>query len=357
MALGLRGSKGVAAAPFTAGPYIWDQFVTFSAGMAGANTKGNIQYVDGTNGSDGSTGTSWTEAKATIQAAVTAAGAYGIVYVAPKAMAAGASDPGSYAETIIIPATHECLSIVGIGNRTQGGLPQIKKGSGTTALLTIRAAGCTIANLGFNGIWTADSTQSLIGILLDDDSGVPSGSGGETKSAFGTTITNCHFKNCAGSTASTNAAAGGAITWAATGGAFQVHIVGNRFYKNVGDIVLLGTTGSVPQDVVIEDNVFSGPAANVDCNLYLAGGSGMNGVIIRNNLFTARPNISSGTNTNFLVLTSCVGVLAENFFACTGITFGATANETVPTTMLMCGNWQEIVIGNDNYQGTTVNRT
>lgn len=91
MVVGLRGTKGAAATPFTAGPYTWDQFVSFSAGIAGANTKGLIMYVDGTSGSDGNGGTGWTNAKATIQAAVTAAGAYGIVFVAPKAMAAGAT--------------------------------------------------------------------------------------------------------------------------------------------------------------------------------------------------------------------------------------------------------------------------
>lgn len=314
----------------------------FHQGSIGANTNAKIYYVDGSNGSDNYDGKSWDAAKATIQAALDLCAVGDTVFVAPKEMAATDTDPSSYAETLIIDTAS--VSLIGLSRgRSQGGLPQIKKGSGSTALLTVRAPGCLIANLGFNG---GSSTGG--GILLDDD--------GSTKNAFGTTITGCHFKNCVGSTA-TNAATGGAIQWASTGGGWQVLISGNRFYKNVGDIVLLGTSAAVPQDVVIEDNVFSGPAANVDCNLYLAGGSGMNGVIIRNNLFTAVPALSSGTNTNFLVLTGCVGVLAENFFASTGRTFGAAGDEIVPTTMLMCGNWQETAIGNDNYQGTTVNRT
>jgi len=289
---------------------------------------GHAFYVDGDKGSDNNSGRTPRDAKKTIQGAVTAASAWDTVYVFPKTIAAGATDPSSYAETVIIPATHAGLALIGVGTgRTQGGLPQIKKGSGSTALLTVRAPGCLIANLGFNG---GSSTGG--GILLDDD--------GSTKTAFGTTITGCHFKNCVGSTA-TNAATGGAIQWAATGGAWQVLIKGNRFYSNVGDVVLLGTSGSVPQDVVIEDNIFSGPAASVDCNLYLAGGSGMNGVIIRNNEFTSFPAITSGTNAKPLVLTGCVGTLSGNTFACTGKTFGATANVTVPTTVLMSGNYQE----------------
>jgi hypothetical protein len=244
------------------------------------------------------------------------------------AMAAGATDPSSYAEVLTIAAAKSNLSLIGLSRgRTQGGLPQIRMGSGSTALLTIRAPGCLIANLGFNG---ASATGG--GILLDDD--------GSTKSAFGTTIIGCHFKNCKGSTA-TNTATGGAIQWAATGGGWQVLISGNRFYKNVGDIVLLGTSAAVPQDVVIEDNVFSGPAANVDCNLYLAGGSGMNGVIIRNNEFTCFPNVGSGTNVKPLVLTGCVGQLTGNRFATSGKTFGAAGNVLVPTTVFMTDNYQE----------------
>jgi hypothetical protein len=316
---------------------------TFVGGLAGANSPGKIRYVDGTNGNDASDGQSWETALATIQAGVTAAGARGTVFVAPKEVASGATDPSSYAETIIIPATHEGLSLIGVNTgRTQGGLPQIKKGSGTTALLTIRAPNCLIANMGFNGIWTADSTQSLVGILLDDD--------GSTKTAFGTTIVGCHFKNCAGSTGSTNGAAGGAITWSAQGNAWQVLIAGNRFYKNVCDVCLLGTSGSVPQDVIIENNIFSGPAANVDCNLWLkGGGSGMNGVIVKDNTFGQLPSL--GTVARYIDATGCVGMLVGNTFGCqtsgtggTPITFKALGTGgKIPTTMHVAGNWGQSI--------------
>ncbi len=326
---GLRSlSGGTAIPPYTHGPYGWDQHVTFFAGVTGANTNGLCIYVDGTNGDDSNDGKSWTNAMATIQAGVTAAGADGIVYVIPKTITDYTGDPTSYAETVIIPATHTGLSLIGISRgRTQGGLPQIKKGSGSTALLTIRAAGCLISNMGFNGYGSTGG-----GILLDDDYAA--------KTAFGTTIVGCHFKNCVGSTA-TNAATGGAIMWSAEGNAWQVYIGGNRFYKNVGDIVLLGTSNTVPQDVVIEDNVFSGPAGSVDCNLYLKGGSGMNGVIIRNNEFTCWPAIGSGTNVMPISATGCVGQVTGNRFACTGKTFGAAANSLIPTTLFLTDNYQE----------------
>lgn len=313
--------------------------------IAGANYPlkmgGVTLYVDGDNGNDTNDGKSPSNPKATIQDAVTDAGAFSRIYVFPKAMAAGATDPGSYAETVIIPATHECLQIIGVpyGGRTQGGLPQIKKGSGTTALITVRAPGCAIANMGFNGIWTADSTQSLVGVLLDDDA--------STKTAFGTTIEDCHFKNCAGSTASTNAAAGGAITWASAGSegsAWQVRIKGCRFYKNVGDVAVITGVGRTPQDVIIEDCVMSGPAANVDCNIYVGAGS-VNGLIIRNCLFGQLPALG-GTNDRYIKLASgTVGMIVGCTFGCqtsgtggTRMTFksGGSAGD-FPTTVHIAG--------------------
>jgi len=297
-----------------------------------AQFTGKVYFVDGTSGSDNNSGLeTWGNAKATIQAAITAASAGDTIYIAPKLMAAGATDPNSYAEVLTIAAAKSSLSLIGISRgRTQGGLPQIKKGSGAVALLTVQAPGCRIANLCFNG---GSSTGG--GILLDDD--------GSTKSAFATAIENCYFKNCVGSTA-TDARTGGAIQWAATGGAWQVLIKGNRFYKNVGDIVLLGTSGSVPQDVVIEDNIFSGPAASVDCNLYLAGGSGMDGVIIRNNEFTAFPAIGSGSVKLFVDLTGCIGQISGNRFADTGTTTGygvSKAKADIPVTVMMPFNYSE----------------
>lgn len=305
------------------------------AGYVLDNPWANIWYVDGTNGNDSDVGNAPNRAFATIQAAVTAASRTDIILIRPKAMATGATDPSDYAETIIIPADKDGLALIGINTgRTQGGLPQIKKGSGSTALLTIRAPGCLIANLGFNG---ASATGG--GILLDDDS--------STKTAIGTTIYNCHFKNCKGSTA-TNAATGGAIQWASTGCAWQVLISSCRFYKNVGDIVLLGTSVSVPQDVIIENCVFSGPAASVDCQLYLAGGSGMNGVIVRDCEFPAMPAIGSGTNARYIDMTGCVGQLVNCHFASivspTGSegTFAAAGSlAKVPATVFITSCWGE----------------
>ena len=350
MALGLRGSMGVAAPPFTAGPYTWDQQVSFTGGVSGANTKGKVVYVDGTLGSDQNSGSGWSDAMATIQAGVTAAGAFGVVYITPKTMAAGDTDPSSYAENIVIPAAYCCMRIIGIGHRVQGGLPQIKIGGTVHSyMLTIRAPGCFISNIGFNGNSTAGAPLNGA-IVLDDN--------GSTKTAFGTSIVNCHFKNCAGTTV-TDCRTGGAIDWSSAGGAWQVYIGYNRFYKNVCDVCLLGTSADVPQDVVIEHNVFSGPTASVDTQLYLAGGSGMNGIAIHDNIFPAIGTLGSAVVKRCVSLTGCTGEMVNNYFGVAStLTFGAAGTGgLVPTTIFMMGNKYEAAVANDNYQGGWIART
>lgn len=210
-------------------------------------------------------------------------------------------------------------------------MPQIKKGSGSTALLTVRSPGCLIANLGFNG---GSSTGG--GILLDDD--------GSTKSAFGTTIVGCHFKNCVGSTA-TDSRTGGAIQWAATGGAWQVRIEKNVFYKNVGDIVLLGTSSSVPQDVIIKDNIFMGLAASVDCHIYLAAGSGMAPVAVIGNTFAdVLPALGSGSIVRYVEMTGCTGIFADNYVGGSYTTTGfgdAKVAAKIPATVGIAHNYSD----------------
>jgi len=76
MVKGLRRvAGGPASPPYSKGPYIWDQQVTFAAGLSGANTPGQIFYVDPRGpqygkGNDDNNGLSWSSPLATIQAAV-----------------------------------------------------------------------------------------------------------------------------------------------------------------------------------------------------------------------------------------------------------------------------------------------
>ena len=283
-------------------------------------------YVDGTYGSDSNDGRSPSHAKKTIQSAVTDAGEGGTVYVFPKVHTDYTGDPVSYAETVIIPYTHSNLAIIGVGRgRVQGGLPQIKIGSGAVALLTVRAPGCGIYNIGFN---SSGSTGGCI--LLDDDY--------STKSAFGTTIKNCHFKNSVNGTAASD---GGAIQWSAAGNAGQVQISNCQFYRNCCDICILGTSSTVPQDVVIKDCIFSADAAIADCNIY-AGGSGFGGgLIIDNCIFPKQP--AKGTTDRFTNITcygtAGTGIISNCVFGAAGTTTGygaAKATAIIGTTIEIC---------------------
>jgi len=300
----------------------------------GLITKSNVWYVDASvvTGVSGD-GTTWDESFLTISEAVSAASRQDIIYISSIDITDTTGDPSNYAETITIPLAKDGLALIGVSRGlTQGGLPQIKIGAGAIPMLKIQAPGCLIANLGFNGYGSTGG-----GILLDDDY--------STKSAFGTTITGCHLKNCVVTTK--HAETGGAIYTTSAGNAWQVTISGNHFYKNEADIVLVGTSNTQPQDWVIINNIFSGPAANVDCNLFLKGaGDGVNGVIIDNNVFPCDPAIAAGTHNISCDLTGCTGIYSNNMHGHIGLTLGdgTVTGGIIPTTVFMVNNYQEDAI-------------
>lgn len=306
---------------------------------------GKVWYVDGDQATGTHGGSTWADAfsDAEFDGNLSALGvsAGDVVYVAGRTMAATDTDPISYTTNLTINVPQ--VSIIGVSRgRTQGGLPQFKVGATTTqAIIRVRAPGVMIANVGING---AGATGG--GISLDDD-------GGTTYAAFGWSVLGCHFKNCVGTTA-TNALTGGAVMIGSNGGAWQGLLAGNRFYKNVGDFVLMGTSGSVPQDIVIEDNVFSGPAASVDVNV-ITGGSGVNGLILRNNEFPAMPALTSGTTKRYVDLTGSVGLMSGNRFASVTattsqvVTFAAAGSGGfVPLTVFMAQNYGETVTDSES---------
>ena len=303
--------------------------------------SGNVWFVDGDKSTGGS-GTTWEDAfgesdfdgaLSSVSSSIKAGDA---IYVAARTLAVTDTDPISYTANLTIDIPQ--ISLIGISRgRTQGGLPQFKVGGTTTqAIIRVRAPGVSIQNIGVNG---AGATGG--GIRFDDD-------GGTNYASFGGSVTGCHFKNCKGSTAN-NAATGGAVQL--SGAPWQMYIGGNRFYKNVGDVVLLDTSNAVPQDVVIEHNSFSGPAASVDCNLYLRGGSGVNGLLIDSNIFPQLPALG-GTNDRYGDLTGCVGMLTRNMFGALSaegggeVTWEAAGTAMlVPTTVHAAGNFGQFITG------------
>ncbi len=320
----------------TKGEGLFGRLVANSANIGGmefpsAGFGGTVRYVDGTNGSDSFSGRSKAQAFATIQAAVTASAAGDVILVVPKAMAAGATDPGSYAEAIVVPATKAGLAIIGLGTgMTQGGLPQIKVGAGTAPNLTVQAPGVLLANVGING---AGATGG--GVLLDGDA--------STKDAMGFIARGCHFKNCKGSAA---AATGGAVYWGSNGSCWQARIEGCHFYNNRAGIVLVGTGVSVPQDVAIVGCEFVGePNTAVDADIFLSGGSGMIGLLIDDCRFgtvDVPAYATAPSAARYIDVTDCKGSISRCTFACTGKTFGAAGDAAlIPTTVRLSACYQE----------------
>lgn len=303
-----------------------------------ANPFGVNWFVDGDNGSDTYNGLSPTHTvntnvgpRATIGSAISSANSNDRIYITPRKMSAGATDPSNYAEALTITAGKSGLWLIGLsGGPAQGNQPQIKKGSGTAPLLTIQSPGCVISGLSFNG---GSSTGG--GIKLDDDA--------STKSAFGTVITNCFFKNCV--VTAHDSRAGGAIWWASTGGAWQVNISNNQFYDNVGGISLTGTSNDRPKDIIVTNNIFGGSIdTTIDSYIYGAGGSGFNDISITYNTFTTiKPTISAGSIALYMDLTGVAsGIVAWNSFGGASGTYGASGNAAkIPTTMGIAGNYQD----------------
>ena len=107
-------------------------------------------FVDGTDGSDANDGTAPSRSKATIQAAVTAAGRGDIIYVRPLAYTSDASDVNRYSEAVTVPYATADLSLIGVsnthhGNPNYGAKLQHTTASGTA--LTVNAPAFHIENM------------------------------------------------------------------------------------------------------------------------------------------------------------------------------------------------------------------
>ena len=303
-------------------------------GSMAVKTGGNHWFVDGdkTNSGDGLDPDG---AFKTVGEAITAAQAYDVIRVFAKKHTDYTGDPVSYEENLVIPYAKSGLAIIGESRGlSQGGLPQFKDGSVTTdPILKVRAPGCLIRGIGFNG---AGNTGG--GILFDDDY--------TTKAAFGTGIYGCHFKNCKGPDED-DAKEGGAIMWSTEGNSWQVTIKDNHFYKNVADITLMGTSNTRPQDVMIQGNTFSGDGVSTDCNIYGAAG-GFGYVTIDRNVFGTQPSLGANVNLYMDLTGTLLGRVTNNVFGCiaseaaSNATFGAAGDAAlIPTTVWMAGNTGE----------------
>jgi len=308
-------------------------------GVAAGNPFSTDLFVDGDNGSDTNDGLTPSNAKASIQAAINAAGQGDRIFIKPLEgdSASGDTDPDSYAETLTITGK-DGLQIIGCGRGcTHGGQPQIKPGSGSTAICTINSFGVGLFGLTFNGYGTTGG-----GVLLVYN--------GSTYDAGGAVISNCYFKNNQGSAA---AATGGAITWSANGGCWHAKIINCDFYDNRAGVVVMGTNLSIPRGIEILGCRFNAAVkTTTDADIY-TGGSGVVGMIVDRCVFGTVDVPAYATSPDAARYMELLGsgVISNCSFACISdaagaeVTFGAAGTAaTFPTTFRMAGCFGEGVI-------------
>lgn len=303
-------------------------------GVAAGNPFSTDRFVDGDIGSDTNNGLTPTTAFKTIQAAINASAAGDRVFIMPleAESASGDTDPDSYVETLTITAK-DGLQLIGVGRGlAQGGQPQIRPGTGSTALLTINAFGVGVYGLTFNG---AGATGGGIQLVAN----------GSTADAGGAVIAGCHFKNLKSSGA---AATGGAIYWTSSGGAWYVTIKDCEFFDCRAGVVLIGTGVSKPKGVKILNCRFWAAAnTTVDADIY-TGGSGFTGLAIADCDFgtvDVPAYATAPTAARYVDLTGSDGHMFNCQFACTGKTFGAAGDGAkIPTTVRFAAMHQENAI-------------
>jgi len=158
---GMTSRDGVAATPFTHGPYTFRERISFTGGASGVSVPNgsDVWYVDKNLGSGVSgDGKTWDTAFLTLTEAVAAAGAYDVIFMGR----------GYYTEaaTITIASTQRGLKIFG---PTTGGVPTSNGLSSATSgddILIINADDVEIAGITF---WCLTNGKDGIDIGADYD--------------------------------------------------------------------------------------------------------------------------------------------------------------------------------------------
>jgi len=172
---GLRSMKGVAAPPFSQGPYTWNQPVYFTAGVFGVSNGGKLYFVDSSKSSSGD-GLSWDSPVITIAEAVAlslaAGGVYDTIYVKGNQV----DETSDYAESVTVTAAQAGLRIIGVGNSPEGVMWTVGTAEGT--ILTGAAKDMYISGFRFR----PNGSTSGVAIEL-------------AVTALGTIIENCIFRS------------------------------------------------------------------------------------------------------------------------------------------------------------------
>lgn len=327
MALGLRGSKGVAAAPFTAGPYMWDQYVGFTGGFGGVNTDGDVQFVSQLNGNDSNDGKSWVTAKKTIQSAVDACrgNAVGdssnlsqgdVVLVAPgkyqeNVYIAGRTSSGG----VVTVKGHDGIKIIAVApgwetriRTNDASTKYALTGGGVHQDQTACAFVVMARSVEISGFCIDGDSAAYCGIYAGDGvrSGYRTGSGGNASSLH---VHDCLFQK------------GGYGVLLDGNGSFSV--VENNIFNQLSYAGVMITPGGGRQTErpVIRNNVFYHANGGYGVDMYSAAGSV--GIAVLNNAFMDGTSLA-GTPVRFQG--AGVHVMAGNLLACAAAPSGASTD-------------------------------
>jgi len=297
MTKGLRTYKGaVACPPYTNGPYYWDQFVAFTGGISGSNSKGKSWYVSSASGVDTNDGRSWTTPYLTIQTAVTAASAGDTIYL-----------QGTFTEAVTCSTSS--LTFIGAGPTVQDNI-WMQSATGQT-LLTLTGKNCKFYNIKFYIPQTGGIGINMV-------------------AADYTIIEGCYFQGRTGS-----------LQAILNNGGSHCKIIGNDFsYMNTastGAAILGVTYTTIPSGWEIAYNNFSGNLRHISMTIRNS--------FIHDNLFQAvglGPTNASLTATTLLdTYTGSAGngeynIVTRNMFQ--GGTYQASAGYVANATDNWYGN-------------------
>jgi len=267
-------------------------------------SPGVPSYVDAAISASG-TGASYDNAFKTIQEAVTAAAAYGTIFIKPKLISVAESS--KYNENITVPiTTHPGLSFIGaiqgFGTASDQGVSIRGVNAVNSPALLLLSAHAHVENIHFRSR-AAQTTGGLVQAPYNTN-------GGDN---IGSSFVHCSFSQDLGADAGSGVAQH-TLRLDSTQGV----LVEDCLFQDCRIGISVLATAAAAQGITIRNNAFRGLAANIAVDILAADVTGLQ--ITDNHFLHALPNygVVGGATYNKYFLrngTSCTGGISGNSFA------------------------------------------
>lgn len=308
----------------------------------GMDSSSTVYFVDDKTGNDGNTGTDPSAAFKTIGKAISTAGAWDVIYIAPKVWTSlEYSYPGlntAYAESNTIPYAKAGLAIVGIAHQGLVGVPHgvviRETASATTANMAVNAPMCAFENLAFERGGTETGGQ------LTFQGGVAASNEGNAGSVY-----NCYFFYGNGTTAISPGYAG-----AISAGQVWGLTVRNNYFLGCRGGIQFNSGTATAGSFIAQGNIFcsrNATASEIDFDIMVYT-QGAACVVITDNYFAHLiPTLSGGSALRYVSIQSDVrqGIVANNHIGNahnTTLTTGPSGTAiSTPTNIGIGGHWAD----------------